>query len=145
MRYPKPAAAAAGTALILAGGLTTACTATSQAASHRAAVTHFTAHYTVDGVDRWTCSGTHAVSTGDHAKEAETCLITGDTTGYAKMAGTFSGHPIAKLPNWPAGPWHSDYNHAKATSFTIATKDAGHRDSSGYETYQAHITAYYNT
>jgi len=145
MRYPKPAAAAAGTALILASGLTTACTATSQAASHRAAVTHFTAHYTVDGVDRWTCSGTHAVSTGDHAKEAETCLITGDTTGYAKMAGTFSGHPIAKLPNWPAGPWHSDYNHAKATSFTIATKDAGHRDSSGYETYQAHITAYYNS
>ena len=138
------AAAAAGTAMIIASGLTTGCTATSHAASRQATVKHFTAHYTVDGVDLWTCSGTHTTSTSGRAQESETCLITRDTTGYAKMVGTFTGHPDAKLPNWPTGPWHSDYNRGKAADFTMRIKDAGHRDSSGFEVYQAYVTAYYD-
>lgn len=108
------AAAAAGTALIMTGGLAAACSATSPAAPARLSAAHFSAPYVEDGVDRWTCSGTHVISKDGRAKDTETCLITGNTTGYAKMVGTFTGHPYAKLPLGPPRPWHSDYNHAKA-------------------------------
>lgn len=42
------------------------------------------------------------------------------------MAGTYTGYP-------------------DTTTCTITIKDAGHRDSDGYEACQAHITAYYNS
>lgn len=145
MRKRTFVATAAGSALIIAGGLTAALIATSSAAPPPTATAHFTAHYVVDGVDQWTCSGRHVISQGDRAKDTETCLITGDTTGYATMVGTFTGHPNASLPRGGAHPWHSDYNRAVATSFTITIKDAGHLDSKGFETYQADITAFYNS
>ena len=145
MSKPMIAAAVAGTVLIIAGGLTTACSATSSAPPAGATATHFRAHYVADGVDLWTCSGTHVLSQGDRAKDRETCLIAGNTTGYAKMVGTFAGHPDAKFPLGPPRPWHSDYNHAVAATFTITIKDTGHRDGKGFESYQADITAFYNS
>lgn len=134
-------AAAGGTALIISGVLIAACS--SPTAPANATVAHFTAHYRADGVDWWACSGTHTAKKGGGAKETETCRITADTTGHASMVGTYTGHPNAKLPLGPPRPWHSDYNHAKAVTYTITFRDAGHRDSSGHEAYLALVTASY--
>jgi hypothetical protein len=147
MKSPKIAAAAAGTALIIAGGVTAAVVAIGSAAPARAAVTHFDATY-YEGNSIWTCSGTHTI-TKTGAKESETCLITGDTTGYARMVGTHTGLPAFHLPgSRPGSPpvrWHSDYNHVLAASWTITFKNTHHIGFSGLDTYQAHVTAFYDS
>jgi opacity protein-like surface antigen len=43
---------------------------------------------------QWTCSGARVVN--KTTKESETCLISGDTTGF--VAGTYSGNPTGNLP-----------------------------------------------
>ena len=83
------------------------------------------------------------------AKESETCLITGLTSGYAKMVGTFSGRPGAKLPGSRPGSrpalWHSDYNHHVASAWTITFTNTHRIGFSGLDTYQAHIAAFYDS
>jgi hypothetical protein len=63
-------------------------------------------------------------------KESETCLISGDTTGF--VAGTYSGNPTGNLP--PLGAtfqWSSDYffgldgSFVPATSWTVKVTDNG--------------------
>jgi hypothetical protein len=147
MRRPK-IAVAAGAALILAGGVTAAFVATGSAAHARPAKAHFDATY-YEGNAIWTCSGTHTISKSGGAKDTETCLITGDTTGYAKDVGTYTGRPGVTLPGSPPGSpperWHSDYDHVVASGWTITFTNTHQIGYSGLDTYQAHITAFYNS
>lgn len=97
------------------------------------------------GVDHWACSGEHIINKGAGTHDSETCLITGDTTGYSQMLGTFSGAPFADLPLFGPVPWFSDYNGAMASTWTITFKDDGYLDRDGFETFEADITAFYNS
>jgi hypothetical protein len=147
VKRPKIAAAAAGAAVIIAGGVTTALVVTSSAAPARAAVTQFHATYH-QGQSTWTCSGTHEIAKGGGAKESETCLVTGAPAGYAKIVGTYTGRPGVRFPGMLPGSrpalWHSDYNHAVASAYTITFKNTHHVDGSGQDTYQVHVTAFYD-
>ena len=96
-------------------------------ASEEATHTKFSITYPVGGAT-WTCSGTRFVN-DDGMRDKETCLITGDLTGYSR--GTFSSDPrltgtLAGCPA-PAGIgivfgfktcWGSDFDGALATSWT---------------------------
>jgi len=97
------------------------------------AATHFNATYT--NVATWTCSGSHVVN--KTIKDSETCVLSGDTSGF--VAGVFtSTNGIGTLP--PFGPvqWVSDYTGgATATSWTITM--VNNLDG----TFTANIVAYY--
>jgi hypothetical protein len=62
-------------------------------AASNGAGNHFTATY-ANGSTTWTCSGTHVAN--KVIKDVETCLVTGDTTGY--VAGTYTGTEGAYAP-----------------------------------------------
>jgi len=144
-------AIAAGAALIMAAGLTVAACSSAAAKPAKPAqptLKHFSAVY-YEGSASWNCSGTRTITAGGSAKDSETCLITGVTNGYAKMVGTYTGHPGVKWPGSKPGSrpalWHSDYNHAVASAWTITITDTHHVGFSGADNYQAHITAFYDS
>ncbi len=66
------------------------------------------------------CAGLHVV-TKKQITDYETCLITGDTTGF--VAGTYQTYPGAPVGNLPPfgefTGWFSDFNGAGATSWKI--------------------------
>jgi hypothetical protein len=95
------------------------------------------------GTTTWTCSGAHVVNKVSF-KDSETCIISGDLTGY--VAGTFSGNPLGYFPPlfplFGLVPWFSDFpgeNGATATSWT-ATVTA---NADG--TFTQNIVAYYTS
>lgn len=94
--------------------------------------TQFTATYPV-GAATWTCSGVHIVN--KTIKDSETCVISGDTTGY--LAGTYTGAPVGAFPPYGSITWLSDFNGALATTWTITMTD------NGDGTFTANIVAYY--
>ncbi len=106
--------------------------------------TAFKAMYNVAAVDggttTWTCSGAHVVNKVSF-KDSETCILSGDVTGYAN--GTYSGNPAGFLAGSPFGAgteWASDFvgeHGAVATSWTIVETD------NGDGTFTLDIVAYY--
>jgi hypothetical protein len=125
--------------VLAAALLTVAMTAPAAVFASEGVATPFKASYvtpTPIGDSLWTCSGAHVVNRVS-IKDSETCLVSGNTTGF--VAGTYVGNPTTNIP--PFGPnagWGSDYNGAVATMFTqtfIANGDG---------TFTMDITAYYN-
>jgi hypothetical protein len=108
--------------------------------------TAFKATYTAGAVDggitTWTCSGAHVVNKVSF-KDSETCILSGDVTGYAN--GTYSGSPAGFLAGSPFGAgtlWSSDFsgeNGAVATSWTMVESD------NGDGTFTLDIVAYYSS
>jgi hypothetical protein len=86
----------------------------------------------------WTCSGSHVVLSKPHnsfVKDSETCLVTGDLTGFAP--GIYTGNPSGTLGPNNGVFWTSDFNGAQATSWIITILD----NFNG--TYTALVVAYY--
>jgi hypothetical protein len=114
-------------------GLSTAATA-----ANGATATPFKpAPYPMAG-STWTCSGSHVVLSKPHnsfVKDSETCLVTGDLTGFAP--GIYTGNPTGTLGPFPNDDWLSDFNLAPATSWIITILD----NFNG--TYTALVVAYY--
>lgn len=81
-----------------------------------------------------TCSGVHIVNKVS-VKDTETCLYSGDTTGYT--AGKYQGNPTGMNPWGFVSGWRSDYNGVAATSWKITMVD------NGDGTFTSHIVAYY--
>lgn len=110
------------------------------------AATPFKATYPTPSLDggfsTWTCAGAHVVNHVSF-KDSETCLVTGDVSGYA--AGSYSGSPRGPLAGSVFGAnteWGSDSpleNGAAATSWTITLIDNG--DGS----WTVDILAYYSS
>jgi hypothetical protein len=108
--------------------------------------TAFKATYTVPAIDggttAFTCSGAHVVNNVSF-KDSETCILSGDLTGYAN--GTFTGSPAGFLAGSPFGAateWSSDFkgeNGAVATSWTMVETD------NGDGTFTLDIVAYYSS
>jgi hypothetical protein len=108
------------------------------------AATPFKATYPTPSIDggfsTWTCSGAHVVNRVSF-KDSETCLVTGDVSGY--VAGTYSGSPSGPLAGSVFGAnteWGSDSpleNGAAAISWTITLID------NGDGTWTVDILAYY--
>ena len=74
------------------------------------------------GTATFTCSGAHVV-TKNFIKDSQTCLVTGDTTGY--VAGTYSGSPAGFVPPCGICFWQSDFNGAIATSWALTVTNNG--------------------
>ena len=121
---------------------------TAMAAGNGAVATPFTAAPYTTGTTTWACSGAHIVQTqanNSFYKDSETCLITGDTTGY--VAGTYSSDPNSPygpntgiLPPYGYITWNSDFTtefSAAATSWTVTI--SLNTDGS----FTANIEAYY--
>jgi len=103
------------------------------ATTGKGSATQFTAAY-ANGTTTWTCSGVN-VANKNVIKDNETCVISGDLTGY--VAGTYTGSPYGYFPTLGTSQWNSDYNGALATSWTITLVD----DLNG--TFTANIAAIY--
>jgi hypothetical protein len=93
-------------------------------------------------ISTWTCSGTHVAN--KTFKDSETCVISGDTTGF--VAGTYTGTSanggVGTLPPYDSIVWNSDSpleSGAQATSWTITIVD----NLDG--TFTATIVAYYSS
>jgi hypothetical protein len=101
----------------------------------------FTATYTVSlngsPTSTWTCSGVHI--NNKTFKDSETCVISGDTTGF--VAGTYTSGTggWGNLPPFGSVQWTSDFNSAIATSWTITIVDNGNG------VFTADIVAYYSS
>lgn len=115
-------------------------------ASNGATTTQFSASYL--NIAQFDCSGAHVVKTSPKVsvKDSETCLLTGDTTGF--VAGTFTSTYMVGTQGWGFLPpynfdgygnaaWGSDYDGAVATSWTITSVD------NGDGTFTWTIVAYY--
>jgi hypothetical protein len=100
------------------------------AAASSGSGTSFKATYTIanpadGGITTWTCSGSH-VANKNVVKDSETCVISGDTTGY--VAGSYSGAPVGNFPPFGAVVWNSDYPPTlglQATSWTMTVVENG--------------------
>jgi hypothetical protein len=114
-------------------------------ASNAATTVKFTATYAV-GAATWTCSGKHIDNHGiPGSQDNETCLVTGDVTGY--VAGTYTGTlgayaPCADGNVPPIGDalWNSDYPPILglcSNGWTIIETDNGNG------TFTVAITAFY--
>ena len=117
---------------------------TAMAAGKGAVATPFTEAPYAFGTTTWACSGAHIVQTqanNSFYKDSETCLITGDTTGY--VAGTYSSDPNSAwgtVPGIGYVQWSSDSpleSGALATSWT----DTISLNTDG--SFTANIVAYY--
>lgn len=121
--------ALAALVLFVALGVTAVATASNGAA------TQFKVSYSPDGgTTTWTCVGTHVVN-NNVTKDEETCSISGNTTGY--VAGTYSGSPFGNFPPYGSIYWQSDFNGARASSWTIRLA------ANGGGTFTAHIVSLY--
>jgi hypothetical protein len=114
-------------------------------ANNAAVKTNFTVTY-VNGTTTWTCSGKHIVNNGvKGSQDIETCLVTGDVTGY--VAGTYTGTlgayaPCADgtIPPYADAIWNSDYaplGGLCSNGWTITETDNGN------STFTVAITAFY--
>ncbi len=120
--------------------------ATALANNGNGAGTAFKASYSTGAIDggtnTWTCSGAHVVNNVSF-KDSETCIVSGDVTGYAN--GTYSGNPAGFVAGsiFGAGTeWSSDFAGelgAIATSWTIIESD------NGDGTFTLDIVAYYGS
>jgi hypothetical protein len=123
--------ALAAASLVVGFGLSTIPAAASSGAGN-----HFTANYQYNAGTFWTCSGTH-VANNNVFKDNETCLVTGNTTGF--VAGTYTTGMA--LPPFGVG-WSSDYPPeagALAISYTITETNNGNG------TWTVSITAFYSS
>lgn len=95
--------------------------------------TPFKAAYPGAGNAFWTCSGVHIANRPNlpGSEDIETCVASGDLTGYA--AGTYAsglscpsplppGNYCGNFPPYGLQAWQSDYNGALATSWTITAR-----------------------
>jgi hypothetical protein len=108
--------------------------------------TAFKAAYPAGAIDggttTFTCSGAHVVNNVSF-KDSETCILSGDLTGYAN--GTFTGSPAGFLAGSPFGAateWSSDFIDEKgavAISWTMVETD------NGDGTFTLDIVAYYSS
>jgi hypothetical protein len=116
---------------------------TAFANSGNGAGTAFKASYTSGAIDggtnTWTCSGAHVVNKVSF-KDSETCIVSGDVSGFAN--GTYSGSPVGFLAGSVFGAgteWASDFDGLIATSWTIVETD------NGDGTFTLDIVAYYSS
>jgi hypothetical protein len=81
--------------------------ATGTASNGKATPFKVSYHYSSDPLAIWTCSGARVVNS-QKTLESETCLISGDTTGW--VAGTYTGNNVGNLPPISSTfVWYSDY------------------------------------
>jgi hypothetical protein len=136
------------------------CVASASASASSGASTHFTAGYPGTPGTFWSCSGNHIVSNGAGAKDTETCVVSGDVTGY--VAGTYKSDPslglgtggcagvavgfvpfLLELDGFPptdVACWFSDFNGAGATKWTMSFSHNG----TSPDTWTLSLVAYYN-
>lgn len=122
--------AATTAALLLVGALSSTAFA-----SNGATATPFKASYdngaTLSTVPHFTCSGAR-IAKASFVKDSETCLVTGDTTGF--VAGTFQSTTFDGTYGWGPmppysfdgngnGAWASDFDALPAISWTITSVD----------------------
>ena len=137
-----------GLMLAVAGAGFSGATAT---ASNGASHTNFAVTYPGSPGTTWVCSGTRLVNHGIGTRDKETCLISGDLTGFSN--GTFSSDPklTGTVPQCPpsagvgfvfgiATCWSSDFDGAIATSWTQKFTD----NRTVPDTFTFRTTAFYN-
>jgi hypothetical protein len=112
---------------------------TSVAFASNGNATKFTAAYP-NGATTWTCSGVHVVNR-NMIKDSETCVISGDLTGYVAGTYTSTDGSWGILPPFGSTGWITDYSggnlYLYASSWTITMVD----NLNG--TFTANIVAYY--
>jgi hypothetical protein len=136
----------------------------SASAAPNGASTHYTAgpFYGATPGANWTCAGNRIVSNGAGTKDVESCLISGDTSGY--VAGTYKSDPklgvgvggpcnglavgfipfineLLGIPTNQVACWYSDFDGAGATKWTLTFADNG----TSPDTWTLSIVAYYNS
>lgn len=106
----------------------------------------------------WTCSGAHVVnnSTLPGSKDSETCIVSGDLTGY--QAGTYTSDPslgtetvpgcvgvgaLGNLTPYGITGWESDYFPAHVGYCVLATRWTIVQIDDGNGTFTWNIDAYY--